>query len=485
MTRGDPTGFPGPGSARDKDAARADAWAEGIGLGQLRRGDPPPASLADYAEHFRGLVDDLVGLGLAADDIAVATDFPVALGREPLEQVLAEAPLPTAFVLDEVREGDDLPPRSFRAAEGTFTAPTWVGDDGFLAMDPATGTLTATGTRDYPLYVHIPASVADAPAGSVPVLLFGHGLFASPEGYLDDPTDSSAVLALLDDMGAIGIATHWEGLASDQRVDAIGAAVDFGRLPIVPDRVVQSNGAVRSLQRLIREGDLFDDAVFQGSQGQLLADPDHFVYYGISLGGIEGAVQVASGAPFDAAVLHVGGGMWTTMLERSTQWPVFEVVLTDHVPDPAERQLLYAVSQLFWDPVDPVAWVGDGMGDVPTLWQESLGDEQVANLTTRVLARTAGAPLLQPPVESVWGLDPLSGPADDVPLALAQFDAEVGVPADVNRPPEASGAHSIPRTFATTALQTATFLAADTLGRVVHPCGDAPCTASNAELEEP
>ena len=51
------------------------------------------------------------------------------------------------------------------------------------------GTVLPTGTAEAFLYVHVPTSVADAPAGSVPVMIFGHGIFGEPQIYLDEERD--------------------------------------------------------------------------------------------------------------------------------------------------------------------------------------------------------------------------------------------------------------------------------------------------------
>jgi hypothetical protein len=358
----------------------------------------PPASLVDWEDHFVGLLDEIEGLGVSRDTVALAFDFPVDGGTAPLVGLLADLPDVTV-VIDEVRTADDddrVAPHTWRAASGSFTLPDVLIEDRFLRIDPATGAVSAEGTREHPLYVHIPDSVKDAPEGTVPVLIFGHGIFATPEQYLDSTGDDHGVLALLDELGAIAIAMPWYGLSGPDRLDALGAAADFGQLPLVPDRLVETNAALRALiASLDAEGGLLDHEALRGRSGQRLADPDRLLYYGISAGGIEGAVQVGSGAPFDAAVLHVGGSMWSTMLERSTQWPPFELFVEEHVASPAERQQLYALSQLFWDPVDPIAWT-DGLAGAPALLQESLGDEQVANLGTRALARSGGAIALTP-----------------------------------------------------------------------------------------
>jgi len=436
----------------------------------------PPADLAAEAENLQAILAELEALGVPTASVALAFDFPVDRGRVPLESALAAAPVAPSGSLDQVRtqtDGGRVAPLTWRAAQGSFTAADFLDGPDALRMG-ADGTVTAVGTREHPLYVHIPDRVRDAPAGTVPVVLFGHGLFAAPELYLDSDDDSHGVLAVMDTLGAIAIATRWEGLQSDERLDALGAAADFGRLPLVPDRAVDGNAAVRSLERLIVEGGLLDDPVFDGLSGQSLPRRGYLGYYGISVGGIEGAVQVGSGAPLDAAVLHAGGGQWSTMLERSTQWPAFELFVEEGIPDPADRQLLYAAAQLFWDPVDPIAWT-DGLMDATVLWQESLGDEQVPNQTTRTLARSAGAEAFGPVVEAPWGLAPYAGGA----TVWTQYDPQVGIPADVNRPPDNSHAHSIPRTWPGEHAQVARFLDPDDPGVVENYCGGQPCTATN------
>ena len=186
-------------------------------------------------------------------------------------------------------------------------------------------------------------------------------------------------------------------MTRDDLTTPVAVGNDFGRIPELTDKLQQGVANTVALVRLIAEGGLLDDPVFMG-----LADPDTLRYYGISLGGIEGAVLLANTDLLPHAVFHVGGSSWSTMLERSSNWVTFEALMEDAVPSPSDRQLLYAASQLFWDAADPANYAGDLMGR-SVLWQESLGDEQVPNLTTRLLTNAAGAVLLEPAVDSFTG----------------------------------------------------------------------------------
>jgi hypothetical protein len=286
--------------------------------------------------------------------------------------------------------------------------------------------------------------------------------------FEDDP---SGVLDLADRAGAIVVATTWRGLTSSDLLTAVNVGNDFGRFPELTDKLAQGVANNIALARLVLEGDLLDDPLLEGK-----ADPSALWYYGISLGGIEGAVMFANQDRISHGVLHVGGSAWSTMLERSSNWTQFEPLVADGIPDPADRQLLFAISQLFWDPADPASYAED-LQDQTLLWQVALHDEQVPNRTTELLARGVGMTVATPAPRSAWGIDEGALPVD-LP-ALTWFDPEAPAPPESNRPSPVTDAHTDPRVWAGTKLQTIRFLQADDPGVVEHFCGDAPCSASN------
>lgn len=409
--------------------------------------------------------------GLGVTDVAMATAFPVSDGTAPTRYVTSQVGVPTSWEWNSVvDEAEHLPPGIAKKLKGRFTTDSWLADDGTMTLD-ADGHPVSTGTIEADLRVYIPSSVADAEPGTVPVWIFGHGIFSHADNYLDEDDDPSGVIALANEAGAIVVATTWRGLTQSDLAVAIAAGNDFAKLQNLTDHMVQGVANTRALVRLIQEGALRDDPELEG-----LPDADTLRYYGISLGGIEGAVLTANTPELEAAVLHVGGSAWSTMLERSSNWTDFEALMEYGVPSPGDRQLLYAVSQLYWDPVDPAGYAAD-LSDRTVLWQESIGDEQVPNLTTRSLIRGVGTvTLLEPAVEDVYGVE--SSPTPQVP-AYSQFDPETALPAEENRPGAVTGAHGAPRVWAGTNLQTVRFLDPDDPGVVEHYCGDAPCSASN------
>jgi pimeloyl-ACP methyl ester carboxylesterase len=440
----------------------------------------PPKSLAAHAEHYRTLMVELEASGIDAANVSLAWDFPVGDGARPLRSALEQVTTPSSWTFDRIRDldaGDRLPPQTWRALEGTFSSTDFLIDDRRLDID-SDADVSPTGTVDVPLYVHVPESAKRAEPGTVPVLLFGHGIFSDPGFYLDDEEDPSDLIALADEGGYIVVATDWRGLSWSDRIEAIEAAQDFSKIDVVTDRLVQAQANVAALIALVEEGGLLADPLLASADGRPLASPGSLAYYGISLGGIQGAVLLAQDPPLTAGVLHVGGAMWSTMLERSSNWPAFELFLVATVPEPSERQQLYGLSQLLWDPVDPMSWTTE-LAEKSFLLQEAIGDEQVPNMTTEAFARSVGLPLVEPAVSEPAGLVPMSAPLPPGSRGLVQLDPELGVPPPGNRPAEVSGAHGAPRLWTGVRRQTLDHLRRGAEGQIVHHCGEGPCAESN------
>ncbi len=428
-----------------------------------------PLGVPEAQGHYAELREELAALGQT--DVTVAWDFPVAGGSALLDNTLAlTAATPTAHTFTrtwETGSGEEPPPGVWRMAEGSFTTTELLIDGERMELS-ADRTPTVQGAREAYLMVVVPEAVTEAAPGTVPILVFGHGIMSEPSDYLAEDDDPNGLLNLANTMGVIVIATKWTGLTEDDRLHAINVADDFARFDEIPEMLTQGVSDTLALIRAAGDGALFDDPLFGG-----LADPSRVYYYGISLGGIEGAVTLSHQDVIERGVLHVGGSAWATMLERSAQWPPFDLVVSRNFPNPWDRQVLYAATQVLWDPVDPASYTAE-LSTGTRLWQESVGDEQVPNLTTELLLRSAGVSIATPSVNEPVGMAveamPYSG------SAMTQFDPEETLPDPVNRPAVLTGAHSAPRLWPGAQAQTIHFLET---GEVAHYCGDAPCSASN------
>ncbi|MFT5586549.1 MAG: hypothetical protein ACI9VR_004148 [Cognaticolwellia sp.] len=378
--------------------------------------------LSEWQGHYQTvLTGGAKALGVAESEIGLVWDFPVDDGSLHL-RTLAENTHPTGSYtwLDE--DTTNLPPGVFKQVTGTFEVDDWLVDDVRFELD-ADGVPQVQGTRQAHLFVHVPDSVRGKELGTVPVLIFGHGLLQSPEGFLADRDDTSQFVDLFNRMEVIVVATQWRGLCRDDLADVVWVANDMGRLPEVTDRLSQGVANTLALMELVQDGPLMDDPAFEG-----LADPEQLLYYGVSLGAILGAVTVAQTDRIDHAVLHVGGGAWSTTFPRSANWEDFEGLVEDGIPSSADRQLLYAMMQLYWDPVDSMSYVQD-LGAHSVVLQMSVNDDEVTNMGTIMLADSAGWSSLGGAVEGLPAVQaPTTGPV------IVSYDPELGDPDIGNQP---------------------------------------------------
>jgi hypothetical protein len=434
-------------------------WFTALGDGVAPLGQDPAV--------WQGLLDDLAAQGAPAAQLAFG--WRTGDGTAALRSVLDDLQTPTSWVLDE--PVTDALPHTYKQIRGTFDTTSWLVDDRQFDLDDNLLPILQ-GTAASFLFVHVPESVREAPAGRAPVWIFGHGIFSEPESYFGDAEDLGGVLDLANRAGAIVIATKWRGLTTSDIAVPLSVGSDFGTFPSLTDKLVQGVANTVALSRLVIDGDLLNDPFFEGK-----ADKSTVRYYGISLGSIEGAVVMSQQPALSHAVLHVGGSTWSTMLERSANWSTFESFVTSGIDSAYDRQLLYGVSQLFWDPVDPALYA-DQLTDRSVLWQVALGDDQVPNITSWTLLRGVGATLLDPSAEHPWGLNASEGPLSRP--AVSTFDPQLGNDDADNRPSPKTHAHELPRLWEGAKLQTLSFLGSDTPGQVFFNCGRAPCTPENS-----
>ena len=395
--------------------------------------------------------------GWDRQELLLAWDFQVASEHEVLgpilsmkEQALAEGP--PDWRIDEVQVGEEI-----TLYYGTFVPPNFLNDLNEIEWDGGAVT-RIDDPREYDLNIAVPTGDATEPR---PLILIGHGLFGNGRAMIED----SRVQSLATELDAVLVGTNWIGLSAGDR-DLILEEVlpDLARVNLVTDRLAQSH--VNNLALV--------EAMVAGVE-DIAVDPDRVWYYGISLGGIQGASQTALSERIDRAVLAVPGAGWAGMIQRSIHFEQLDAVLDLMYGDPLGQGVFLGIVQSRFDRSDPgsIATLLRDQDKVVIL-QEAVGDCQVPNIATDLLARSVGAVQLGPPTDPVFGLEEVEGPV--VVPALTQIrvpdDLDAYFPPDTNTIPETdNGVHN------SAVLQEATYAQIEHLfrtGEAIHPC-EGPC----------
>lgn len=412
------------------------------------------AALEAARGRYEELFDFLGKHGYAREDLLLAWDFQVAseeylLGsvlsmREEALAVAKSGGLPYAITDLKV----DPSPNVSRIVEGDFEVPTYLQEDDTFAYDAAHHPLRQATGRKYPFTMVIPKSAETS--GPLPLAVLGHGIFGKGRDFLEDAGDGAAIQALANEYKVVVIATDWIGLSGDDLIrigGEVGANID--RLGLVTDQLQQSLINTLIMEKLA-QGKLGADPQLQVGNGPLL-DASRTFYWGASLGGIQGSSFISISDDITRAVFGVPGSAWCTMISRSTVFPPLRAFLEPHYPDPLEFTLALSVIQSRFDHTDPAnlskLMFERPLPDAPpgrtVILQEAIGDSQVPNLTSELLARAMGVKVMTPSATPVFGLEEATSPAAGsvlVQYRLENFDKPL--PPHDNVPPyEDNGVH--------------------------------------------
>jgi hypothetical protein len=437
-------------------------------------------------EAERGRIEEVLTFlekhGVARQDVVLAWDFHTA-SREAvtgnligmLDQALAK--LPADGPAFSNIKSEDFPPGTdpylLRKIQGEFEVPSFLESDDFdawLKLDAA-GKPVLNGTRKFPFWITIPRCAAEA-TGPLPVLVFGHGLFALPEEEIEGEYNKHMV----EDLCMVEVAAQWRGLSG---VDAasVGNSVimDLSTLPRITDQLQQSHVNFQALVKLV-QGPLLKDPSLQVA-GKQVTDGKELYYLGISNGGIQGVAFSALNKEIQRFVFHVSAGWWSLMIQRSSNFQVFAVAMERIYPEVLDRLILVSLTQHLWDYTDPINFAPHvrlsplpGRVQKNVVMQESKDDDQVPNLATRAIARTIGLDALTPANEEVFGLEQKAGPLES---GYAQWNTDPPVkPPGTNvpaaKPAKADSAHDRPRYFASFRDQLKAFFKPD--GKLINTC---------------
>lgn len=392
---------------------------------------PEPEDLALAWSFTIRTADDVIGPSLAMQDLAAEDDG-------------AEFTLET---VEYVRQDRNDPNSPVRRADiyGTLHTPWFLDADNRLVLDED-GRPVVQERRASPFLVTVPREVTE----TRPTVLYGHGFFSAIE-----ETTWSKEFNGLRQWQMPAVTTRFHGFAE---VDLVSIALpalggdDIAGLAGVIDLQRQSQANFTVVHNLIAnqlsqelEIDWPDDEA--GPFTPL--SPTDIPYMGISNGGTQGLVMMATSPVLRRGALVVPGGGWAHMLQRATQWNELGLVFSTRYEDAASLQLAMSMVQQVFDPVDSLNYaehlVADRLPGRPDhadlLLIEAVHDSQVANLVTRWVVGAAGIPVLVPSVAEVWGAPTIEGEAPNG-IGFESYDlgAEPPPPGNV-APPDENGVH--------------------------------------------
>jgi hypothetical protein len=406
---------------------------------------------------FDPLFDTLETRGWVRDELLLVFDFQVASQDQVMGPLLSmkDAALdePVTWTVDSVVEGEVA-----TLVYGTFTPANFLTDQNELVLEGTTAQLQPD-PRPYPFTMAIPKDWTEP----VPLVLIGHGLFGQGQGMIE--SDRVQQIAA---QGHVLVATDWIGLSGGD-LDLIKDEVlqDLSRVNLVTDRLAQSHVNNLMLVEGVIQGLGAEAMEVEGS----LVLEDSVYYYGISLGGIQGATQTAISDRISRSVLAVPGAGWAGMIQRSIHFEQLDLLIDLLYQDPLGQNIFLSLLQSRFDFSDPggvAVLLRDS--DKLVVIQEAIGDCQVPNMSTDLLTRTIGAVQLGPPTDALFDLEQVDGPWTGRALTQVRVpdDLDVYFPPDENLLPEMdNGVHN------SAVLQDATYLQIGHLyetGELIHPC---------------
>ncbi|MGZ4691085.1 MAG: hypothetical protein ACXVJW_05550 [Acidimicrobiia bacterium] len=455
--------------------------------------------------HLEHVFDELEHAGIDRHDLFLAWDFTVASEKSLSSRMLhirddAFASLHGAaprFTVTQVQ--DNVDDQVFRRVTGTFTVPSYLTGDGSSghgfnytpgagpdALPVRNGDLTAGFICNIPRSATADGNDPVHPArGGV----YGHGLLGS-----NDEVNAGNVRTMGNAHNLVYCATKWAGFSEDDIGAAVAALQDLSNFPVVGDRTQQGFLNFLFLARLLKDPHGFaSNPAFQAGAAHTPVLDGTVFYDGNSQGGILGGAVTAISTEWTRAVLGVPAMNYSTLLQRSSDFATYQLILNPAYPDEMDRIVGFSVLQMLWDRAEADGYA-EHMTDHPypgtpahqVLMHVAFGDHQVANVAADVEARTIGARILQPAlapgrspdVVPFWGIEavptlPWSG------SAMVIWDSGNPAPPLGNTAPTepafGQDPHENPRRTPAAQLQKSEFLEPN--GVLVDTCSGAPCLA--------
>jgi hypothetical protein len=393
---------------------------------QIKSSEPEiEARRAHYEEIFK----DLKKAGIKRGDLYLAWDFTTASDENNYKRVLsmrdrAFAELGDDTMGDQIVQGDapDFQIDSVtnytagqnsqiaRKIVGSYTVPCFLAPDcgpGSTMDLDSKGLPTEHGTYEANMVCIIPRVGLDGPE---PVktrpMVFGHGLFGDASGVDGGPNPPLA------QHGMTICATDEIGMSNKDVGQVMTSALaDLSHFDVLADRLAQAILNELYLARLMYHPDgLGSVPAFQDGNGTTAGESviktDHVYYMGASQGGILGGALTAVSPDFVQSSLLVGAMNYSILLPRSIDFDLYGALLYGAYRTEIEHPLLFQLMQMLWDRSEPNGYAHVMTDNPPpntpkhrVTLQIALGDHQVSNYASEVMARTLGMKTNPVPVD--------------------------------------------------------------------------------------
>lgn len=432
---------------------------------------------------------DLAAAGVSRDELVLAWEFtvistesltgPLVHMRDDAFAILGDAA--PSFTVESVTRHDS---DTYSYVEGTYDVPLYLTGDGTtgnglnLAAGEELPTVNGTWPSVYRCLIHDNTTAAELAGG----VIYGHGLL----GTRNQATSAGPRL-LAENHNHIVCGTDLIGMAEDDVPNALAILGEASTFFTLSDRLLQGHLNTLFLGRLLRHPDGFAaHEAFRDADGAALLDTEQLAYYGISQGGIMGPVSTAVSTDWDVGVFGVPGVNYSTLLNRSVDFDLYQLQLDPSYPDKLDQAQLLLLMQMLWDRSEGNGYVNhytdplEGLDEKRGLIHGALGDHQVANVAMDVMARSMGASVVWPAVgdgrstdvEPFWGIPRIESYPHDG-SATVMWDSGTPVPPIENVPPrEGTDPHEDPRRHLVAVEQIDHFLRT---GTVIDVCGGDPC----------
>ncbi|HWO21815.1 MAG TPA: hypothetical protein VNO30_23760 [Kofleriaceae bacterium] len=423
------------------------------GFQAIRDGERTTHALLEAARpRYDEIFAALRAHGIAREDLVTAWDFTTASREATRADILAARDAALAVMGANGQNltyavTTDAPPSDTRIArriDGEFDAPLFLGngakpEPGTALVRGPDGKPVTAGMYRVPFTAIVPACALQSQT-PVPLMIYGHGLLGDSTQVASAGTrHASAELCM------VVVGTDMRGMATIDVPGVLLALNDANNGPLIFDVLVQ--GMVNHVAMVQIARGPMAQTLFRKQNGMPLVDPSKFYYYGISQGGIMGGTVCAIDPVIERCVLQVGAINYSTLLERSRDWPTYRGILISAYRDPLDVTLIVNLMQHQWDRTEPTSvvdvLVGGSVPGAPpkqVFMQIAIADDEVSNVASEYQARTMGIPTVTPSPYVPFGLQGSAGPVRNG-LVIYDFGLGATIP-PTNEPPPDNNVHS-------------------------------------------